>query len=64
MRCSKQVFLKQPIYFTAKQCTGQYLVCMNAPITATGRTNKPSNKQFLYMQSNPAITGLDSTVVQ
>ena len=56
--------LKRPIYFTAKQCTCQYLVCMIAPITASGRTNKPNNKQFLYMQSIPAIAGLDSTVVQ
>jgi len=61
---SRPLFLKQPIYFTAKQCTGQYLVCMIAPFTAAGRTNKPNNKQFLYMQSNPAIAGLDSTVVQ
>ena len=58
------LFLKQPIYFTTKQYTGQYLVCMIAPISATSRTNKPNNKQFLYMQSNPAIGGLDSTVVQ
>jgi len=59
------LFLKQPIYFTAKQCTGQYLVCMIAPITATGRTNKePTYIQFLYMQSSPARAGLDSTVVQ
>jgi len=59
-----EFILKQLIYFTTKQCTGQYLVCMIAPITATGRTNKPNNRQFLYMQSNPAIAGLDSTVVQ
>jgi hypothetical protein len=32
-------FLKQPLYYTSEQCTGQYPVCMNAPIPTTQQDN-------------------------